>query len=202
VERAASLERGAVDQANRYGMSADLVPGPVELTLVRCGRDWELRAGSRVVTIRHSVGMVYLSELVKHPGREVRASDLATRYEATPSDGRQEVLDGTARSAYRRRVGELREEIDDAEALADIGRAARAKAELDQLLDELRRLTGLHGRARVFDDADERARTSVQKAIRRAIAAVSEVDPAMGQLLQASIVTGTRCAYLPRVTPA
>ena len=47
------------------------------------------------------------------------------------------VLDAAAKAAYRARMVELREELDEAEAFADPGRAERARAELDALTDEL-----------------------------------------------------------------
>jgi hypothetical protein len=58
-------------------------------------------------------------------------------------------------------------------------------------------VTGLGGRSRAFDDDAERARISVQKAIRRALAAVLEADAVLGRRLERSIVTGAHCAYLP-----
>jgi hypothetical protein len=41
------------------------------------------------------------------------------------------------------------------------------------------------------------ARTSVQRAIKRALAAVEASDTDLGALLRRRIVTGFRCAYLP-----
>ena len=84
------------------------------------------------------------------------------------------------RPSYRRRIDELRHELDDAEACADLERAARARIELDTLLDELRRASGLGGRARSFSDDAERARVSVHKAIKRALRMIAEVDPELG----------------------
>lgn len=52
-------------------------------------------------------------------------------------------------------------------------------------------------RSRRFDHAAERARTSVQKAIRRAIANVARSAPRLGDDLLASVHTGHRCTYEP-----
>jgi hypothetical protein len=141
--------------------------------------------------------MMYIAELMSQPGREVAAAALVGRHETLLIAGRQDVLDEPAKLAYRRRVQELRAEIDEADDDADLERAAKARLELDQLIEELGRLTGLGGRSRSFDDASERARTSVQKAIRRALATVSEADPLLGSRLERSIVTGVRCVYMP-----
>jgi hypothetical protein len=53
------------------------------------------------------------------------------------------------------------------------------------------------GRSRRFDDTSERARTSVQKAIRRAITAIGRNCPQLGALLAESVKTGYTCRYEP-----
>ena len=74
---------------------------------------------------------------------------------------------------------------------------ARLQQELDELKLHLRATVGPNGRSRRFDDANERARTSVQKAIRRAVAAIGRDCPGMGAALQASVKTGYHCRYDP-----
>jgi hypothetical protein len=195
--RATALEREAAEQTALLERAADASPAPAVLELVRAGRHWAVRADGRTATVRHSIGMAYLAMLISRQGVDVPATELVAGQEATVLAGRQDVLDGPAKAAYRRRAEELREEIDDAEAGADAGRAAKARLELEQLLGELGRAMGLSGRSRTFDDDAERARTSVQKAIRRALAAVLEADAVLGRRMEQSIVTGNRCAYLP-----
>ena len=96
---------------------------------------------------------------------------------------------------FRRRIEELRAEIDDADECADIERAARGRRELDALLDELRRAAGLAGRARCFGNPAERARVSVRKAIMRAVDALRSVDPQLADALGGRVVTGVRCTF-------
>jgi hypothetical protein len=198
IERAAELERSATEQGRQMGM-APAPNGTVAIECARRGREWRVQVGNRSVIVPHSVGMAYLAQLISQPGVEMAAARLAGGYE-TSSSGHQAMLDDRARAAYQRRIAELRAEIDDADAWADLERSARARLELDAVLEELGRTTGLGGRSRSFDDDSERARTAVQKAIRRAIGAVSEADPLLGRQLERSIVTGARCAYLPEVT--
>ncbi len=85
-------------------------------------------------------------------------------------------------------------ELDDA---VEPARIQRLRAELDALLDELRRGTGMGGRSRDFPDAGERARTAVQKAIRRAVDDIAAAEPYIGALLRTAVTTGTACAYAP-----
>ena len=73
----------------------------------------------------------------------------------------------------------------------------RAKHELAELVSHTRAATGLGGRSRRFDDETERARTSVQKAIRRAIANIGRDAPRLADSLRASVHTGYRCWYEP-----
>jgi hypothetical protein len=198
IERAVELERSASDQGRQMGMA----PPPSATTAIECirqGREWRIRAGNRAAVVPHSVGMAYLAQLISQPGVEVAAARLAGGYE-TSFAGHQAMLDESARAAYQRRIAELRAEIEDADTSADLERSARSRLELDSVIEELGRATGLGGRSRAFDDDSERARTAVQKAIRRAIDAVREADPSLGRQLQRSIVTGARCVYLPEVT--
>ncbi|HVU93443.1 MAG TPA: hypothetical protein VHC23_14510, partial [Jatrophihabitans sp.] len=105
--------------------------------------------------------------------------------------------DGTARAAYAARVRTLRAELDAADAAGDADRARRAQAELDAVLAELGAATGLGGRSRTFADGRERARTAVQKAIRRAVARIGESAPELAAALGASLQTGLVCRYEP-----
>ena len=82
-------------------------------------------------------------------------------------------------------------------AYADIERAAARRAEFDALLEELTRVVRPGGRSRAFTGADERARTSVQKALRRAIAAIGAGAPKLADALTGSIQTGSVCRFEP-----
>ena len=52
-------------------------------------------------------------------------------------------------------------------------------------------------KARAFADPAERARTSVRKAIKRAIDTISDADVTTGRMLRSTIETGHRCSYTP-----
>jgi hypothetical protein len=150
--------------------------------------------GDERAIVPHSVGMGYLATLLARPRDDVRAALLAG---AVEEQGHQPVLDASAREAYRRQVVELRRDIDQADDNGDIERAARLRAELDALVEELTRLVRPGGRSRAFTDADERARTSVQKALRRAIEAIRGGAPRLADGLTRSVRTGTVCRFEP-----
>jgi hypothetical protein len=50
------------------------------------------------------------------------------------------------------------------------------------------------------DGNAERSRVSVHKAIKRALALITEADPALGRDISSRVVTGTHCVYLVPTT--
>src|SRR5205085_2579749 len=117
-------------------------------------------------------------------------------------DGTGPILDVRAKAAYRRRLQELAEELKEAEAWADLERAARARAEIDALTEQLAGAVGLNGHDRTTASTAERARVNVTKAVRRAIRRIAECDPVLGDHLDRSVRTGTFFSYVSdRVRP-
>ena len=108
-----------------------------------------------------------------------------------------ELLDARAKNAYRRRLAEIDDDIEQARATGDAGRAAQADAERDFLVRELARAFGLSGRERRAASASERARAGVTRAIRQTITRIGEHHPRLGEHLSRTIHTGTYCAYHP-----
>jgi IPP transferase len=107
------------------------------------------------------------------------------------------LLDDAAKASYRRRLDDLREDLDEAERFHDVERAARLREELDFISAELARAVGLGGRDRRAGNAAERARVNVTRAIRGAVRAIAEHDARLGHHLERSVRTGVFCAYQP-----
>jgi tetratricopeptide (TPR) repeat protein len=178
----------------------------------REGDYWSVIFDGHTVRVRDLKGMRYLARLLAAPGREYHVLDLvaAETGRSGQVDGGQagdlpgsalgdagEILDTQAKDAYRRRLAEIEDDIDQARTTGDAGRAAQADAERDFLIRELARAFGLSGRARRAASASERARAGVTRAVRQAIARISEHHPQLGEHLGRTIRTGTYCAYLP-----
>jgi hypothetical protein len=159
-----------------------------------------------------SLGLHYLDLLVRHPGRDLAALDLVRLAASTgpaaasaPDDGlhgasgvpAEPILDQQARTAYRRRLTELDEELAEAEQWHDTERASRLRAEKDFLVRELAAATGLGGRPRQLGSDSERARLNVTRAIRSAVARIRDRAPAAADYLDQAVRTGTRCSYSP-----
>jgi tetratricopeptide (TPR) repeat protein len=163
----------------------------------REGEYWTIAYHGSAARLRHTAGLGHLARLLGNPGREWHALDLAAgdaaRGERDSDAG--PVLDEQAKAAYRRRLGELIAELEEAERWADRERAARARAEVDALTGQLASAVGLGGRDRRLPSATERARVNVTKAIRTAIRRIAEHDPALGEHLTRTVRTGTFCVY-------
>jgi hypothetical protein len=173
-------------------------------TCTREGRGWRVEVGTRSVLVGHSIGMLHLAVLLANPKAEIPAIELAAGVGALGNPGgghtgmsAQPMLDPAAIRQYRKRLSQVRAEIDEIEASGEPERVARARAERDWLLGELGASTGHGGRVRRIPDSAEHARVAVGKAIRRAIARIGEADPLTGEHLRRRVHTGMRCWYLP-----
>ncbi len=205
IERieAAPMTDPTTHVAGREGSDAPPVADP---SVFCCEGDyWSLAFEGRTVRVRDLKGMHYLARLLAHPGREFHALDLVAAESGgvARSDERMalgdagELLDTRAKSAYRRRLAEIEEDVAQARALGDAERESQADAERDFLVRELSRAIGLGGRDRRAASASERARVGVTRAIRYAIARIDEHHPLLGEHLNLAIRTGTYCGYLP-----
>ncbi len=161
----------------------------------RSGEFWEIGLGDEVVTVRATKGMGDLATLLRAGGREVHCLELMGG--AVDEQGTGEVLDGAARRAYEQRVRDLQHELDEAEDANDRGRAERARAELDAVVDDLLAALGLGGPARPSGGSAERARSAVTQRVRATIRRIDAVHPRLGRHLRAAVRTGTFCSYTP-----
>jgi hypothetical protein len=170
-------------------------------TLRRRGGDaWQVESPHGRATVADSLGVAQLARLLAAPpGTEVAATELAGM-DAAPVPVARDLgaaLDARAKREYRRRITELQDDIDEAEAHHDPERAARARLELDALVQELRRAVGLDGRDRPTGSGAERARVNVTRSLKRVIAAVAEQAPDLAAHLERSVRTGRFCSYSP-----
>jgi tetratricopeptide (TPR) repeat protein len=222
--RSADLVRSALVTAEELGMPALAArltalletgnaevptPAPRAAVFRREGEYWSIAFEGDTFRLRDSKGLRYLAVLLARPGHEVLALDLASVGPErggpgpAPDDGLSlegggiEVLDRQARDAYRRRLEDLRDSVVEAESWGDTERAARAREEMEFLARELAAGMGLGGRPRSAVSPAERARQSVTKAIKGALARVSEQSPALGAHLGTTVRTGTFCSYTP-----
>ena len=190
------------------------------------GEYWTIGYRGKSLRLRDAKGLGYLAHLLRHPAIEFHVLDLAGGI-AGQRDGddetRQsshglprgaedlekggvhigslgdagEMLDDQAKGAYRRRLSELRGELEEAKERGNVERAEQAEQEIDALTKELSRAVGLGGRNRRAASASERARQSIAKAIKSVLERVAQSDAALADILSRCIRTGTFCSYQP-----
>ena len=171
----------------------------------------------RVVRLKDAKGLRHLALLLASPGVGFHALEIVAAGEGTAASadsaasaaaselsvrsggqsGLGALLDPQAKAAYRQRLEDLQETIDEAETMNDPERAALARAELDEIAQELAGAIGLGGRDRPAGSDAERARVNATRAIRATLRRLEEHDPRLGRLLARSIRTGTVCIYEP-----
>jgi hypothetical protein len=177
-------------------------------SLRREGDFWTLAYAGTVIRLKDSKGVAYLVHLLRHPGHEFHALDVGGDDAGDPGSASEglslaadsdagEVLDAEARSAYRRRLVDLRDELDEARGFNDLGRVAKLEAEMDALTDALSQGMGVGGRARRVGSHAERARVNVTRAIGRVLRKIETDSPPLGAYLNATIRTGLFCSYTP-----
>jgi TolB-like protein/tetratricopeptide (TPR) repeat protein len=164
------------------------------------GDVWTLAFEGTAAQLADVKGFHDLARLLARPGESVHSLELLGA--PSPSAESSEQLDGKARRQIEARIRELQEDLQDAEDCHDLGRAERAREELDALVEELQKALGLRGRPRKLNDPAERARTAVTWRIRSAIKRVAAAHPRLGQHLASSVKTGTFCVYAPEVSRA
>lgn len=188
------------------------------------GEVWHIARPGKSSRLKDSKGLGYIGYLLRYPGQEIHVLDMITlghspdeAFESapdnraaprisrqSPDDGYQrgfgdagEMLDARAKSEFKRRLIELRDELEEAREFRDEERARKAEDEIDALSSELSRAVGLSGRDRRAASAVERARINVTRAIKSALDRISASDRDLGATLDRAIRTGTFCCYRP-----
>ena len=174
---------------------------PGRAAFVRNGTVWRLEFRGRSISVVDSKGMRDLAMLLGRPGQEVHVLDLVegsggpSRAAAGTDTG--PIIDAAARSAYRQRLVDLEEEIDEASRDHDQGRLDKLEAEKAFFVAELSAALGLGGRTRVTGDRTERARKAVTMRIGTALKAIETLHPELARHLRNSVSTGRFCSYRP-----
>jgi hypothetical protein len=173
---------------------------------------WNIRYQGHTTLLKSTRGLHYLAVLLRDPGREFHVSELLA-YPLDASTGGAgvavlervpgglfsgfPVLDAQAKADYKRRINELRHELEEAERFNDPRRKTEIESELQAIFDHLACAVGLGGRDRKTSSDAERARSAVTKCIKKAIQKIGEAIPSLGYHFAASIKTGYFCSYNP-----
>ena len=175
-----------------------------ECVFHRDGEYWTLAYAGRIVRLRDAKGLRYIAHLLAAPGTEVHVGDLVALGAGANDDAADvprsvaqgdlgTVLDPRARAEYKRRLDDLRDELAEATGAGDVGRAAGARHEIEQITGELAAAYGLGGRARMAGDPVERLRKAVTNQIRRILERIRAGHPSLGLHLEKGLRTGVFC---------
>jgi len=214
VDNVSTLSDQVVADEKQTGALSPLPADQVEDGNVfrREGDYWTVAFGGQTVRLRDLKGMRYLCQLLRHPGRsfhtlelvaderkieEVRAEARDPSLDLHSPLGALPILDAQAKQAYRRRLQEIEEDIEEAQTLGSDERLEQAEAERDFIVREFARAVGLGGRDRNTGSPAERSRVSVTRAIRLAMARIGEHHPGLAEHLEVAVRTGTYCSYVP-----
>jgi non-specific serine/threonine protein kinase len=190
---------------------------PVEESVfIRTGDYWTIRYQGQAAILKATRGLYCLGYLLRHPRRELHVSELLASLIEVPvpalfgsvrevggdavSGGLPDagpILDSQAKAEYKRRIDELRKDMEEAERFGDSDRGERARSEMDAIAEQLATAVGLGGRDRRASSDAERARSSVTRRIKEDINRIGEVIPLLGHHLAARIKTGYFCSYNP-----
>ena len=209
IRSALALARSAAEPSDE-GVPAVISAGVFR----REGDYWTISYAGIQTRLKDIKGLRYIAQLLKVPGREVHVLDLAATVEggfprstggapvddALTAEGlgdAGDVLDSAAKAAYKRRLVDLREEVEEADGFNDPERAARAREEIDALVNHLAGAVGLGGRDRKAASQAERARVNITKSVKDALKRIDENHTSLGEHLRTTIRTGVYCAYLP-----
>jgi hypothetical protein len=176
---------------------------------------WTIRYHGHAAFLKDSRGMHCLGLLLRYPGREFHVSELLAclmgeptplpavtanrrlRNAAAGFSDAGPVLDAQAKAEYKRRLNDLRQELNKAEQFNDPDCASKAQDEMHAIARHLASAIGLAGRDRRTSSEAERARSAVTKRIKRAIRKIGEAIPSLGYHLSARIKAGYFCSYNP-----
>ncbi len=189
------------------------------------GEYWTVGCGGNAFRLKDTKGLGHLAHLLRHPAVEFHVLDLAGGVAGQREAGEisqsghglphgeedlakagihiaslgdaGEMLDEQAKIAYRQRLFELREELEQAKEVGNVKLAEKMEQEIDALTSELSRAVGLGGRNRRAASASERARQSIAKTIKAVIERIAQSDARLGDIFSRCIKTGNFCSYEP-----
>jgi hypothetical protein len=182
----------------------------------REGDFWEIVFAGKALLLRHGKGLAYISELLRRPKEDVHVADLAaaavngegegwllaanvgesaTRRAGPGNTGN--LIDSKAKGEYKRRLEDLRADLEESRERRDRGRVEKLQAEIQFIEEELIAAYGLGGRPRRGADIGERLRKAVTNRIRVSLGRIRKEDRKFGAHLDSAITMGTFCSYSP-----
>ena len=175
--------------------------GPPESLFRQQQDSWLLSFGGKQARAPHSVGMGYLAEVLRSPGREIEALALAGKFDrnvpGVDVGGGIEVADKRTIREAKKLLKEREAELQGLRA-NDWPRKGELEEEIAKIKNYLQRAERADGKIRKAGGQVEKARKAVWIAIQRARDDIQERHPQLAQHVKDSVRTGTKIVYLPK----
>jgi hypothetical protein len=196
-----------------------------ELNIFRKNGDyWSITyKGQQLPPMSDQVGFAYISLLLQSPMQPIAPLQLVQlvrrnllskgRHNNKPIKGEEQVsttnqntsspyasddiLDERARIEIGEALKKLMKKREEAEQSRDSYRVHEIQKEIDETVEHYAPTIGLGGKSRKFNQDDEKARSSVKKAINRACEKISKECASLARHLTICIETGYSCSYKP-----
>ncbi|MEU8413465.1 AAA family ATPase [Amycolatopsis japonica] len=201
-----AMDAGMEVLAERWGDTANRLDRSDRIQLTRDETTgyggWFVDFAGHRATVRDLTGIRMLAVLIASPEQWIPASQLVFGQMAPPHAAPPALLDVVARRTLESRARELGSIVARAREAGDLTTQTAAEDELDAIAGHLSAASGLAGHSRSFIDENERARTSVRKAIVRALHEIERQHPAAATYLRNHLATGAECRYRSTVREA
>jgi hypothetical protein len=184
----------------------------------REGDYWTITYHGVTCRLKSIRGLHYIAQLLRHPHQEFHVFDLVDLPQNETSSHLEDhtpgaieqhrralrlprkdetLLDVQARTAYRKRLHELQEELREAQTFQDLGRLAQVQHEMEFLTQQLSATMGVGGQPRQAASQVEHARVNVTRGIKEAIQKIAAHNPKLERYLTTTIRTGLFCSFAP-----
>lgn len=166
---------------------------------------WTISYQGVTFHLKNVRGLRYIAHLLRNPQAEFHVLDLvsvgldegAEQMSKDLSAQSETAVPPHLRAAYKQRLEDLHQELEEAREFHDTERAARVQEELDRAAQQIATKMGLGRQDRNAAVRAERARVNVVKGIASALNKIAAHSPALELYLSKTLKTGLYCSYTP-----
>lgn len=155
------------------------------------GNNYRIQFRDESQTFTASKGLAYIHTLLQSPDTPIHVNELKAAVDKVDvhllANESQDMLDKQALSSIDQRIAELYDDMEMAQETQNEMQLATLHEQLDQLIQEKEKATGLGGRSRKNTKGDG-VRISVGRAIKRALSSITTSMPKCGEHMRNHII--------------
>ena len=201
------ITEGQIEQAVRSGVrikeSAETCQDEQaenEMRYDRASKAWHVTfKGKRLPEMKHCEGFWYIVQVLSRPYEMFSSHDLrsARLQKDIPLSGKIDSVTREALRECRQRRNALEAAIEKEKSDQNLTMMAEHEAELDELDEEIKKMTNRYGEARSADPGLEKSRKLVSRNIKNARDKIKENSEELAAYLLRTITTGQSVIYIP-----